>query len=113
MHSRYYHIKLTLEAAEKTAFIIDKGKWKFHSLPFGINLISSAFSYVLGKGLASCHNFALNYLDDIIFSWENLRRPSQTPGRSIQTAETCRPKNQMQQVHIFQIKSSLPWLSGR
>ena len=44
----------------------NKGKWKFHSLPFGINLGPSAFSYVLGKVLASCHKFALNYLDDII-----------------------------------------------
>ena len=53
--------------------MIDKGKWKFHSLPFGINLGPSAFSYVLGKVLAPCHKFALNYLDDvIIFSmmWE-------------------------------------------
>ena len=70
--SRYYHIKLTLEAA-KTAFVIDKGKWKFHSLLFGINLDPSTFSYVLGKVLASCHNFTLNYLVDIIIfsrKWE-------------------------------------------
>ena len=61
------------EAAEKTAVIINKGKWKFHLLPFGINLGPSTFSHVLGKVLMSCHNFALNYLDDIIiFSrmWE-------------------------------------------
>ena len=43
LQSRYYHIKLTLEVVEKTVFIIDKGKWKFHSLPFGINLGPSAF----------------------------------------------------------------------
>ena len=49
LQSRHYHIKLTLEAAEKMAFVIDKGKWKFHSFPFGINLGPSAFSYVLGK----------------------------------------------------------------
>ena len=42
----YYHIKLTQEAAEKTAFVIDKGKSKFHLLPFGINLGPSTFSYV-------------------------------------------------------------------
>ena len=41
--SRYYHIKLTLEAAEKTAFMINKGKWIFHSLPFDISLGPSAF----------------------------------------------------------------------
>ena len=71
--SRYYHIKLTLERAEETAFVIDKGKWRFHSLPFGINIGPSTFSYVLGKVLASCHNFVLNYLDNIIIfsrTWE-------------------------------------------
>ena len=34
----YYHIKLSKEAAEKTAFVTDKGKWIFHSLPFSINI---------------------------------------------------------------------------
>ena len=46
LQSGYYHIKLLLEAAEKAAFMINKGKWKFHSLPFGINLGPSTFSYV-------------------------------------------------------------------
>ena len=72
--SGYYYIKLTPEAAEKTAFIINKGKWKFYSLPFGINLGPSTFSYVLGTVLASCHIFTLNYLDNKLFSprtWED------------------------------------------
>ena len=38
----YYHIRLTKEVAEKTAFVTDKGKWIFHSLPFGINKGPSA-----------------------------------------------------------------------
>ena len=73
LQSRYYHIKFTLQAAGKTAFVIDKGKWKFHLLPFGINLGPSAFSGVLGKVLAPCHKSELNYLDDIIIfsrTWE-------------------------------------------
>ena len=70
----YYHICLTKEAAEMTAFVTDKGKWIFHSLPLGINIDPSAFFYVLGKVLAHCTEFALNYLDDImIFSkmWQD------------------------------------------
>ena len=73
LRSGYYHIWLTKESAEKTAFMTDKGKWIFHSLPFGINIGPSAFTYVLGQGLAPCTKFALNYLDDIMtFSrtWE-------------------------------------------
>ena len=51
----------------------DNRKWIFHSMPFGINIASSAFSYGLTKVLAPCSKFALNFLDDImIFSrtWE-------------------------------------------
>ena len=60
-------------AAEKTAFIMDKGKWIIHSLLLDINIGPLAFSYVLGKVLASCIEFAPNYLNNImIFSstWE-------------------------------------------
>ena len=59
---------------EKTAFVTDKGKWIFHSLPCGINIGPSVFSYVLGKLLVQCLGYALNYLDDImVFSktWES------------------------------------------
>ena len=69
LQSGYYHIWLTKEAADKIDFVIDKGKWIFHSLPFGINIGPLAFSYVLDKVLVPCTEFALNYLNDImIFS---------------------------------------------
>ena len=69
LRSGYYHIRPMKESAEKTAFVTNKGKWIFHSLPFGINIGPSTFSYVLGKVLTQCTKFALNYLDHImIFS---------------------------------------------
>ena len=74
LRSGYYHICLTKEAVEKTAFVTDKDKWIFHLLHFGINIGPSAFSYVLGKVLAQCTEFALNYLVNImIFSktWQD------------------------------------------
>ena len=70
----YYHIKLSKEAVERTVFLADKGKWTFHSLPFGINISPSVFSYVLGKVLVQCSECALNYINDImVFSetWES------------------------------------------
>ena len=70
LRSGYYHMKLTKEVAEKTAFVIDKGKWIFHSLPFGINNGPSAFPYVLCKVLAQCTEFTLNYLDNIMIFFE-------------------------------------------
>ena len=51
---------------EKTAFVTDKAKWIFHSLPFSINIGPSAFSYVLGKVLVQCYEYTFNYLDDIV-----------------------------------------------
>ena len=56
------------------AFITDNGKWIFHSLPFGINIGPSTFSYILGKVLVQCSEYALNYLDDIMVflqTWES------------------------------------------
>ena len=74
LRSSYYDICLTKEAAEKTAFVTDKGKWIFHSLPFGINIGPSGFSHVLGKVQAQCIEFVLNYLDDIMLfskTWQD------------------------------------------
>ena len=74
LRSGYYDIKLSKEAVEKTAFLTNKGKWIFHLLAFGLNIGPSASSYVLGKVLAQCSEYALNYLDDImVFSeiWES------------------------------------------
>ena len=66
---------------EKAAFVTDKDKWIFQSLPFKINIGPSAFSHVLGKILAQCTQFTLNYLDDImLFSkiWqEHLMHPEE------------------------------------
>ena len=73
LSSCYYHIWLTKEAVEKTALVMDKGKWIFHSLLFGINIGPLVFSYILGKVLVPCMEFRLKILDDImIFSsmWE-------------------------------------------
>ena len=74
LRSGYYHIKLSKGAAKKMAFITDKGKWIFQSLPFGINMGPFAFSYVLGKILVQCSEYTLNYLDDkMVFleMWES------------------------------------------
>ena len=57
----YYHIRLSNETVEKTAFVADKSKWIFHS-----HIGPSAFSNVLGKVLVQCSEFALSYFDDIM-----------------------------------------------
>ena len=69
----YYHIKVSKEVVEKTTFITNKGNWIFSLLPFGINIGPSTFSYILGKVLAQCLEYALNYLDNIAFSLRHRR----------------------------------------
>ena len=96
LRSGYYHIHLTKEAAEKTAFVMDNGKWILHSLPFGTNIGLSVFSYVLGKVLAQCIEFALNYLDNIMIFSQDMARSSQTPWRSVQVPMRCWFENQAQ-----------------
>ena len=86
----YYHIRLSKEAVEKIVFVTDKGKWIFHSLPFGINIALSMFSYVLRKVLAQCSEFALNYLHDImVFSemWESHLRHLKEVFKQLQDAD--------------------------
>ena len=65
LRSGYYHIGITKEATEKTAFITDKGKWLFHSLLFGTNIGPLAFTYVLGKILVPCTEFTINHLNEM------------------------------------------------
>ena len=62
----YYHIKLSKDAAKKTGFVTDKGKWIFHSLPFNTNIGPSTILYILGKVLAQCSEYNLNYVDNIM-----------------------------------------------
>ena len=59
LRSGYYHIKLKKEAAKKTAFMTDKGKWIFHSLPFGINIRPSAFSFIFRKSFSTMYRICL------------------------------------------------------
>ena len=90
LRSGYYHVRLSKEAAHKTAFVIDKGKWIFHSLPFGINIGLSAFLYVLGKVLWSCQEFNLNYVDDIIIfsrTWQDHLQCLEEVFKRLQTAD--------------------------
>ena len=77
--SDYYHISLTKEAMEKTAFVTNKGMWIFHSFLFGINIGPSAFTYALGNVLPQCTKFTLNYFDDIMIFLEMWQEDYRAP----------------------------------
>ena len=71
--SGYYHISLTEEAKEKTAFVIMDSKYQWNVVPFSLATAVSTFLYLMSKVLTSLNHFVFTYLDDIpIFfkSWE-------------------------------------------
>ena len=65
--SGYYHIGLTDAAKLKTAFVTPHGKWHFNMVPFGLAQAPSYFQQLMNQVLQGL-DFAIAYLDDIIFS---------------------------------------------
>ena len=66
--SGYYHIGLSDNAKPKTAFVVSgMGKFEFNRVPFGLAQAPAYFQRLINEVLTDC-NFAMGYLDDIIFS---------------------------------------------
>ena len=66
--SGYYHIALDNESKAKTAFVTLFGKYEFNAVPFGLAQAPAYFQQLISIGLQDCSDFAMAYLDDIIFS---------------------------------------------
>ena len=65
LRSGYYHISLTPDAREKTAFVTPFGKYEFLSVPFGLSQAPAYFQLLISMVLEGL-DFAIGYLDDII-----------------------------------------------
>ena len=92
LRSGYYHFKLTKEASSKMAFVTDKGKWQFHSLPLGINLGSICFQLWVRN-----NSEALPGICTKLPGWQNnilkdLEGAFRTPRASIQSTPRSRLK---------------------
>ena len=68
LRSGYYHITLDNESKAKTAFITPFGKYKFNAVPFGLAQAPAYFQQLISIDLQDCSDFAMAYLDYIIFS---------------------------------------------
>ena len=68
LRSGYYHINLDEELKAKTAFVTPFGKYEFNSVPFGLAQAPAYFQQLISMVLQDCRDFAMVYLDDIIFS---------------------------------------------
>ena len=71
LRSGYYHIRLTRESRDKSAFVVPMGKWEFRRTPFGLSQAPAYFQLLIDKVLMGCSKFAMGYLDDIIIFSSN------------------------------------------
>ena len=70
-------------------------------LPFRINIGPSAFSYVLGRVLAQCTEFTLNYLDNIMISPRHGKNILGTSKKSSGDYKMCKYKFFKTKVHYL------------
>ena len=66
LRAGFYQIKLTDQAAEKTAFSCFKGKFEFLRMSQGLNNSPSVFQQMANKLLTGYEHFAIAYIDDIL-----------------------------------------------
>ena len=59
-------LKLSLDAAKKSAFIIHLGKFQWNIAPFGLAILPSYYSKAMQDILSGLEEFARNYMDDIL-----------------------------------------------
>ena len=65
MRSGYYHIVLSEESRQKTAFVSSFGEWEFKRCPFGLAQALAYFQRLVNEVLSGL-TFAFGYLDDIL-----------------------------------------------
>ena len=64
----FHGLKLSTDAAKKSAFITHLGKFEWKVAPFGLALLSSYYSKAMQDTLSGLEDFTRNYMDDVIIS---------------------------------------------
>ena len=64
----FHGLKLSTDAAKKSAFITHLGKFQWNVAPFGLALLSSYYSMAMQNTLSGLESFARNYMDNILMS---------------------------------------------
>ena len=99
--SAYYHIGLSEEASEKSAFITPWGKWKFNRVPFGLREAPGIFQNLMDQILAGV-DYAMAYLDDlIIFSSDSYEEHLTYLEEIMHSLETTGLKVKQSKCHWF------------
>ena len=66
LRAGFHQIKLTKDAAPKTAFACFKGKYEYVRLPFGLTTSPSHFQGMINKLLSGLEQTSIAYIDDIL-----------------------------------------------
>ena len=64
----FHGLRLSPDAAKKSAFITHLGKFKWKVAPFGLALLPSYYSKAMQDTLSGLEDFARNYMDDVLIA---------------------------------------------
>ena len=64
----FHGLRLSPDAAKKSAFITHLGKFKWKVAPFGLALLPSYYSKAMQDTLSGLEDFVRNYMDDILIA---------------------------------------------
>ena len=64
----FHGLKLSPDAAKKSALITHLGKFKWNIAPFGLALLPSYYSKAMQDTLSGLEDFARNYMDDVLIA---------------------------------------------
>ena len=64
----FHGLRLSPDAAKKSAFIKHLGKYERNIAPFGLALLPSYYSKAMQDTLSGLEDFARNYMDDILIA---------------------------------------------
>ena len=64
----FHGLRLSPDAAKKSAFITHLGKFKLKVAPFGLALLPSYYTKAMQDTLSSLEDFTRNYMDDVLIA---------------------------------------------
>ena len=73
LNKGYYQVRVAEQDIQKTAFVCRDGHFEFTRMPFGLKNASAFFQKLTSMFMAPCRQFAVPYIDDIVFfsnNWE-------------------------------------------
>ena len=64
----FHGLRLSPDAAKKSAFITHLGKFEWKVVPFGLVLLPSYYSKAMQNILSGLKDFARNYMDNVLIA---------------------------------------------